>query len=194
MLYSCTCRSVAVDWLLVPLKVNFFPVLSLFMLTDIPAQQSPVLAISWIREEHVRFGCHAWLRFCLWNWSCWWFFFFFWCANCLRFQAHNFRVWFGTMCKDLSVVGFELTTSWWFGQKRENLPNRPIDSAVRWVICLSPHLDTLCPGFCMRHATATNVDCDWCLLLTVYCQTIDCRSPVYINHCTSCCTAVPVDL
>ena len=107
--------------------------------------------------------------------------FLFWCANCLRSQAHNFRVWFGTMCKDLSVVGFDPTTSWWFGQKRENLPNRPIDSAVRWVICLSPHLDE-------------NIMSPRIYLLTVYCQTIDCRSPVYINHCTSCCTAVPVDL
>ncbi len=77
MLYSCTCRPLAVDWLLLPLKVNFFLFYLCFilMLTGFPAQQSPVLAISWIREEHVRFGCHAWLRFCLWNWSCWWFFF-----------------------------------------------------------------------------------------------------------------------
>ena len=127
----------------------------------------------------VQLGILAWLRFCLWNWSL--MIFLFWCAFFLRFQAHNFRVWFGTMCKDLSVVGFDPTTSWWFGQKRENLPNRPIDSAVRWVICLSPHLDE-------------NIMSPRIYLLTVYCQTIDCRSPVYINHCTSCCTAVPVDL
>ena len=154
------------------------------MLTGIPAQQSPVLAISWIRDEHVRFGCHAWLRFCLWNWSL--MIFLFWCAFFLRFQAHNFRVWFGTMCKDLSVVGFELTTSW---SKRERSPDRLMRSAL----CLSPHLDDLACSMPQMWDALCTVS-PRIYLLTVYCQTLDCRSPVYINHCTSCCTAVPVDL
>ena len=155
------------------------------MLTCIPAQQSPVLAISWIRDEHVRFGCHAWLRFSLWNWSS--IIFLFWCAFFLRFQAHNFRTGFGTMCKDLSVVGFEPTTS--CVKRERSCPTSNGTSAdclsLTWTIW-----HALCHKCGMLYALCPPGFICWLYIA----RHSTCRSPVYINHCTSCCTAVPVDL
>ena len=156
MLYSCTCRPLAVDWLLLPLKVNFFLFYLCFilMLTGFPAQQSPVLAISWIREEHVRFGCHAWLRFCLWNWSCWWFFFSGAPIACVPRPI--------TFVFDL-VRCVKICRSWDsnsrpLAKKRENVPYRPTEGTISG-LCLSPS-----PGHLMSRILYAACDCDKCRL------------------------------